>query len=103
MLCAFRPNVFLDVSAYQSKPIERLREIFDKGINHKIIFGTDWPVFRMQGSQQSSMEILFDDKGPLRTLRPREMEAFFGGSLERILAKANRAATATAGSPGPGS
>jgi len=49
LLCAFRPNVYLDISGYFASlapagPIEALRFLFKRKINHKIIFGTDWPI-----------------------------------------------------------
>jgi predicted TIM-barrel fold metal-dependent hydrolase len=93
MMCAFRPNVFLDVSAYQAKPLGRLRSLFQQGINHKIIFGTDWPVFRMQGTQRECLADLLNGSGPLQDLRPRELEGFFGGTLRRILTAATASAT----------
>jgi predicted TIM-barrel fold metal-dependent hydrolase len=49
LLCAFRPNVYLDISGFlasfdPSGPMEALRLLFKRKINHKIIFGTDWPI-----------------------------------------------------------
>jgi hypothetical protein len=85
MLCAFRPNVFLDISAFQSMPVEHLRPLFARGINHKIIFGTDWPLFRLQGTQRSFVDVLLDDNGPLAGLRPRELDGLFRGTIERLL------------------
>jgi predicted TIM-barrel fold metal-dependent hydrolase len=85
MMCAYRPNLFLDVSAYQATSTERLREIFTRGINHKIIFGTDWPVFRLQANQKSLVESLLREDGPLRGLSPRELHAFFRGTMARLL------------------
>ena len=90
MMCAFRPNVFLDVSAYQSSPVERLRDVFTRGIGHKIIFGSDWPVFRLQGNQKSFVDALLSETGPLRDLRARDLAAFFRGNVERLLPE-NRA------------
>lgn len=49
LLCAFRPNVYLDISGFlasldPSGSINALRSLFKRKINHKIIFGTDWPI-----------------------------------------------------------
>ncbi|MGD2088857.1 MAG: amidohydrolase family protein [Candidatus Aminicenantes bacterium] len=49
LLCAFRPNVYLDISGFlaslaASGPMDALRSLFKRKINHKIIFGTDWPI-----------------------------------------------------------
>jgi predicted TIM-barrel fold metal-dependent hydrolase len=85
MMCSFRPNVFMDISGFQAKPLDMLREAFARGINHKIVFGTDWPVFRMQGNQRDCLHNLLDEDGPLRELRPQELEIFFRRTLERIL------------------
>ena len=87
MMCAYRPNVFLDVSAYQSMSIQRLGDLFTRGINHKIIFGTDWPVFRLQGNQKSFIDALLSDASPLRHLKSRELSAFFYETMTRLLAK----------------
>jgi predicted TIM-barrel fold metal-dependent hydrolase len=86
MMCAYRPNVFLDVSAYQSMSIQRLANLFTRGINHKIIFGTDWPVFRLQGNQKSFVDALLSDASPLRQLKQRELSAFFYETMTRLLA-----------------
>lgn len=90
MMCSFRPNVFMDVSAYESRPLELLRETFTRGVNHKIIFGSDWPVFRLQGSQTDCLRSLLDENGPLRELRPREMENFLCLTMERLLPERHR-------------
>jgi len=85
MMCAFRPNVFIDISAYQSMSIERLRDLFSRGIGHKIIFGSDWPVFRLQGNQKSFIESLLSREGVMKDLRARELAAVFGGTIKRLL------------------
>lgn len=48
-LCRYRPNVYLDLSGAQTQlanPVVRdeLCQLFTRGINHKLIFGTDWPI-----------------------------------------------------------
>jgi predicted TIM-barrel fold metal-dependent hydrolase len=85
MLCAFRPNMYLDISGFEMSPVESLNPLLSRGINHKIIFGTDWPVFRMQGSQKSFVEKLLDDSSPLGNLRSYEIEAIFRKTMERLL------------------
>jgi len=97
MMCACRPNVFLDVSAYQSMSIERLRGMFLRGISHKIIFGSDWPIYRLQGQQKTFVDALLSDNGPLSGLRERELTAFFRGTIERLLCKKNQAMHQTEG------
>jgi len=90
MLCTYRPNVFLEVSGFQSRPVEALAPLFARGVNHKIIFGTDWPVFRMQGTQRDFVGKLLADESCVRELVPREAEGFFRGTIERLLAGAGR-------------
>jgi predicted TIM-barrel fold metal-dependent hydrolase len=84
-LCACRPNVYLDVSGFQTMPVESLRPLFSRGINHKILFGTDWPLFRVQGRQQAFVESLSREPSPVAALRPREADAFFGGTIHKLL------------------
>jgi uncharacterized protein len=53
-LCRFRPNVYLDMSGYQATlgydpAATAVKKIVSLGINHKVLFGTDFPVFRLQG------------------------------------------------------
>lgn len=55
-LCTYRPNVYLDVSGFQTiEPLDpdfaALRLLLRRGIPHKVLYGTDWPVFRTSGSQ----------------------------------------------------
>lgn len=85
MLCAFRPNIYLDISGFEMTPVEHLNPLLYRGINHKIIFGTDWPVFRMQGSQKSFVEKLLDEESPLGNLRKNELEAIFHKSISTLL------------------
>jgi hypothetical protein len=61
MLCAFRPNVYADVSGFEDlgrdTALEGLRYLLRSGIAHKLLFGTDWPVFRDDGSQTEHLEL----------------------------------------------
>jgi len=92
MMCAFRPNLFLDVSAFQSAPgdggAEALRATVSRGINHKVLFGTDWPVFRLQGDQQTFVELATAADGPLGELGEAERALILHGNAERLLAAA---------------
>lgn len=63
MLCAFRPNVYLDISGYMSSfdplgPMNGLRALFKRKINHKIIFGTDWPIGGLKNTYSNIVEKL---------------------------------------------
>jgi len=61
MICRFRPNVYLDISwlskhARYDPSAGAVRNIVSLGINHKILFGTISPVFRLQGEQADFIE-----------------------------------------------
>jgi predicted TIM-barrel fold metal-dependent hydrolase len=86
MMCAFRPNVYLDVSGFQTADLALLGQLFRRGFTHKILFGTDWPLFRLQGRQDECLAKLGVTGGPIEQLRPHELEAFFGATVARLLA-----------------
>jgi uncharacterized protein len=87
MLCSHRPNVYLDVSGFEVSGSASLGALFQRGINHKILFGTDWPIFRMQGKQKD-----FVDRLKLDLLPIQDKSGFFGGNARRILGKRTVAA-----------
>lgn len=89
MMCAFRPNVYLDLSAIQGTYGRRwtdasLRSLFARGINHKIIFGSDWPVFRLKCDQPGLMSLLLGRDGPLVDTHSRELRLIFEENIRRI-------------------
>jgi predicted TIM-barrel fold metal-dependent hydrolase len=85
MMAAFRPNVYIDVSGFQTAEMGMLAQVFGRSFNHKVLFGTDWPFFRLQGSQKECLDKLRADDGPLDRLRGREEAAFMGGTIDRLL------------------
>lgn len=90
MLCEYRPNVYLDLSGLQAKMrVERAagyhRHVFHRGINHKIIFGTDWPLFRMQGSTAEFVEQLAGAEGVMRGVSKHDRDQVFRGNIGRLL------------------
>lgn len=89
MLCGFRPNVYLDISAFQttlrSAGTGAVQAIVSRSINHKILFGTDWPVFRLQGDQNSFVEAVTAEDGPLSHLPGIERGWILRGNAERLL------------------
>ena len=75
LLAAFRPNVYIDVSGFQrvggvERGMGRLSELFDRGINHKLLFGTDFPVFQDRLSDLTRG--LWAESGPLSDLSSRD-------------------------------
>jgi predicted TIM-barrel fold metal-dependent hydrolase len=87
MLCNNRPNVYIDVSGYEGAGPEGLRAVFSRGINHKILFGTDWPIFRMQGRQASFVQRLTSHEMFPESMSETDRELFFHGNADRLLAK----------------
>jgi hypothetical protein len=85
MMCSFRPNVYIDISGFQSADLELLDQLFRRGFRHKVLFGTDWPFFRLQGSQRECLAKLNADGGPLDQLHPHEARGFFGETIGRLL------------------
>jgi uncharacterized protein len=90
MMCRFRPNVYLDISGFQATlgydPSARaVRAITSVGISHKVLFGTDFPVFRLQGDQKNFVDTLIAEHGPLSELNEREKSLIFSRNVERLL------------------
>lgn len=93
MMCRFRPNVYLDISAYQNTLTQQrmssaVKNTVSQGINHKVIFGTDWPVFRLQGTQKSFVEAITNADGAVSELNEREKNLILHGNIERLLESA---------------
>lgn len=90
LLCAYRPNVYLDIGGFVSALhadgwAAHLAALFRLGINHKIIFGTDWPVFKMQGGQKKVVTTLLAEPGPMSGLPRVERELVLAGTMARLL------------------
>lgn len=85
MLCHNRPNIYIDVSGYETASMAELHRLFQRGINHKIVFGTDWPVFRMQGKQADFVARFEQEKAFPDTMTTHERALFFHDNAERIL------------------
>lgn len=85
MMAAFRPNVYIDVSGFQTADLALLGQVFRRSYNHKVLFGTDWPFFRLQGSQKECLDKLRANNGPMDLLRVHEENAFMGGTIDNLL------------------
>ncbi len=90
MMCRFRPNVYLDISGYQnsgsaSSLRDPIKNLVARGINHKVLFGTDWPVFRLQGDQQTFVEEILGDDGPLADTSVISSSLILHQNIERLL------------------
>jgi len=90
MMCRFRPNVYLDISGYQNTlgydpSAGAVRNIVSLGINHKVLFGTDFPVFRLQGEQEDFLAVLTGENGALAQLNDREKALVLSHNVERLI------------------
>lgn len=88
MMCRFRPNIFLDISAFQTIPQDNaaaLKKTLSQGINHKVLFATDWPVFRLQGDQRHFVDMVIAQDGPLSQLKPREQAWILNKNVNRLV------------------
>ncbi|HEX3156398.1 MAG TPA: amidohydrolase family protein [Candidatus Angelobacter sp.] len=90
MMCRYRPNVYLDISGYQATlgydpAATAVRNVVSVGINHKVLFGTDFPVFRLQGDQKTFVDAVMGDNGPLAELNDRERALVLHRNIERLL------------------
>lgn len=97
LLCAYRPNIYLDFSAFPCTLhpggwCEQLAKLFRQSINHKIIFGTDWPVTRKPGGLAPLMTELLAPQGPFATISNRDRALIMGGNMNRILHRRHHAA-----------
>lgn len=100
-LCAYRPNVYLDTSAFLgiSQPggwQRSLATLFLSRINHKIIFGTDWPVFRSDGGHRAVMNTFKGAQGPLAGISPEQRRWIMHRNIERLLGRAKQSRAAHA-------
>ncbi len=85
-LCIFRPNLYLDLGGFASITHPKgwqqsLRELFSLGINHKIIFGTDWPIIRRPGGQK---QIMMQFMEALTEIPAKEQNWLFYENIKRI-------------------
>ena len=93
MMCRFRPNVYLDISGFEATlgydpSAGAIKAITSLGLNHKVLFGTDFPVFRLQGEQKNFVETLMAEDGPLSDLNEREKLLIFNRNAQRLVEKA---------------
>lgn len=89
LLAEFRPNVHLDLSGFQ--PLHRrgglsavLGEHLRRGLGRKILFGTDWPIYRLFGTQGHWVEAVrrtISDLGYGQDV----VDDVLGGNLRRLL------------------
>jgi len=88
LLASHRNNIFMDISGFQPLSNEKfeiiLKELLEKGLQKKILFGTDWPIHFFSGSQKNAVNkmIRLRDKG---VLSQADWENIMYKNIERLL------------------
>ncbi|QIB41993.1 amidohydrolase family protein [Streptomyces aureoverticillatus] len=96
-LAAYRPNVYVDTGGFASGPSlpywpEHLNRLFRMGINHKIIFGTDWPLGRLNGGLKGLMGEVVDGPTVFAGVSRTDRNLLLRENLLRVLAPGSRPA-----------
>jgi predicted TIM-barrel fold metal-dependent hydrolase len=91
-MCAYRPNVYLDISAFLASQHPQgwraaLADLFRMNINHKILFGTDWPLFRNSGGHRKVMDMFVAPDGPLSAVSPHQRTWLMARNATRLLSE----------------
>ncbi|MGW4910904.1 amidohydrolase family protein [Streptomyces sp. NPDC004270] len=89
-MAAHRPNVYLDIGGFASTPTiddwpGHLNRLFRLGVNHKIVFGTDWPLGRMAGGLKRLVAEVLEGGRVFAGVPARERELILHGNLRRLL------------------
>lgn len=92
LMCKYRPNVYLDISPFPVVLSDRgwpqhLASLFAQGLNHKIVFGTDWPVHSLRSGLRPLTDELFSEHGPLKDLDQRSIDGIFGRTIATMVGK----------------
>lgn len=76
-LCAYRPNVYLDLSGAQNQPIA---DLLGGELTHKIIFGTDWPLNHHRSLNARLIKTVLASAPT-----PQAAQFMLAGNLDRLL------------------
>lgn len=83
-LCKYRPNVYLDLSGAQHN-IDDVIRLCSSGINHKCIFGTDWPINNVAAVNKRLLGLFSSEKDVKPYISLKESELVLAGNIERLL------------------
>lgn len=88
LLATFRPNIYLDLSGFQTHwqrgELDRiLAEHKKNSVLRKLVFGTDWPIHRLQGDQQQWVEV-FRDCARRGVISEEELSWLFYKNAQRL-------------------
>ena len=89
-LAQYRENVYLDIGGFAGGRYpdgweSHLRNLFRLNLNHKILFGTDWPLNRMSGGLARLLTPFRAPDGLFAGLRSRERALVMAGNICRLL------------------
>lgn len=98
LMSKYRPNVYLDISGFvQSRHPQgwkqHLAELFQLGMSHKIIFGTDWPVFGGREGMAFLFNEIFGEGSPIAAVPSADIDLIFAKNILRLLPERNSANT----------
>ncbi len=84
-LCRHRPNVYLDIAGYAGAldpqgSSHHLASLFRRGVNHKILFGTDWSAHRLTHTLGGLISAFRDSAGVLAGVKPAHRRLIMGGT-----------------------
>lgn len=84
-LCRHRPNVYLDIAGFAGAldpegPAHHLARLLRRGINHKILFGTDWSAHRLTHTLAGLLAPFRDAAGVLTGIKPAHRRLIMGGT-----------------------
>jgi predicted TIM-barrel fold metal-dependent hydrolase len=93
MMAEYRPNIYLDLSGFQGEMNKGsfrniLRWHVSRGLCRKLLFGTDWPIFRFWGTQEKWVAEIKDCQ-TAGIISEDEMNNIFFDNMEGLL-HANR-------------
>lgn len=95
-LALHRPNVHLDLGGFAGAALPdgwpaHLNRAFRLGLNHKMIFGTDWPLNRMSGGLSRLVREVTEGPAVFAGVRRREQALVLSGNLARLLTRKGEA------------
>ncbi len=89
-LAAYRRNVYLDIGGFAGTAFPdgweaHLNRLFRLGLNHKIVFGTDWPLNRLSGGLKRLIDTVTQGPTVFDGVKKREQRLILAGNLTRLL------------------
>ncbi|MFC9930698.1 amidohydrolase family protein [Streptomyces sp. NPDC127190] len=89
-LCGYRPNMYVDVSGFVSvlDPDgwqHHLNRVFKLGLNHKIVFGSSWPAFRLSATLAQVVGEFREGSTVFAGIKRSQRKMIMGGTIERLL------------------